>query len=50
MEKGYEIWYMDCDDTGVSGGIILNWIFRGGMWGLWTGLMWFRIETSGWLL
>jgi hypothetical protein len=31
----------------VDGRIILRWIFRNGMWGLWTGLIWLRIGTGG---
>jgi hypothetical protein len=34
-------------DPGVDGRIILQWIFRKWDVGVWTGLGWLRIETSG---
>jgi hypothetical protein len=34
-------------DTGVDGRIILRWIFRKWSVGVWTGLIWPRIETGG---
>jgi len=34
----------------VDGRIILRWIFRKWDVGLWTGLIWLRIVTSGGLL
>jgi hypothetical protein len=34
-------------DPGVDGRIILGWIFRRWGVGVWTGLGWLRIETSG---
>jgi hypothetical protein len=32
---------------GVDGRIILRWIFRNWDVGLWTGLGWLRMDTSG---
>jgi hypothetical protein len=37
-------------DPGVDGWIILEWIFRKWDVGVWIGLGWLRIETSGWQL
>jgi len=37
------------EDPGVDGRI-LRWIFRKWDWGTWTGLIWLRIGTGGWLL
>ena len=34
-------------DPGVDGKIILRWIFRKWVVGLWTGSIWLRIETGG---
>jgi len=34
-------------DLGVDGWIILGWISRSWYAGIWTGLGWPRIETSG---
>jgi hypothetical protein len=34
-------------DPGVDGRIILSWIFRKWVVGVWTGLSCFRIETGG---
>jgi hypothetical protein len=34
-------------DTDVDGRIILRWIFRNCDVGIWTGLIWLRIETGG---
>jgi hypothetical protein len=34
-------------DPGVDGRIILRWIFRKCVMGLWTGSSWFRIGTGG---
>jgi hypothetical protein len=34
------------EDPGVDGRIILRWSFGNGM-GVWTGLIWVRIGTSG---
>jgi hypothetical protein len=33
-------------DPGIDGRIILGWIFRMWVVGLWTGLGWLRIETG----
>ena len=38
------------EDLGVDWRVILKWGFRTWDVGLWTGLMWIRIETSGGLL
>jgi len=34
-------------DPGVSGRIILRWIFRKWISGVWTGSSWLRIGTGG---
>jgi hypothetical protein len=34
-------------DPGVSGRIILSWIFRNWYVGVWTGSSWLRIGTGG---
>jgi hypothetical protein len=34
-------------DPGVGGRIILGWIFRKWVVGVWTGLGWLKIETGG---
>jgi len=34
-------------DPGVEGRIILRWIFRKCVVGVWTGLIWLRIGTGG---
>jgi hypothetical protein len=33
-------------DPGVDGRIILRWIFRKWVVGIWTGLSWLKIETA----
>jgi hypothetical protein len=38
------------EDPGLDGKIILGRIFRKGIAGEWTGLMWLRIGTGGGLL
>jgi hypothetical protein len=35
------------NNPGLDGRIILKWIFRNRVVGLWTGLSWLRIETGG---
>jgi len=35
------------EDPGVDGRIILRWIFRKGVVGVWTGSSWLRIGTGG---
>jgi len=35
------------EDPGVDGRIILRWIFRKWVAGVWTGSSWFRIGTGG---
>jgi len=37
------------EDPGVDGRVKLNGSSRSGMWA-WTGLIWLRIESGGWLL
>jgi hypothetical protein len=34
-------------DKGIDGSIILRWIFRTWEVGVWSGLSWLRIGTSG---
>ena len=34
-------------DTGVDGKVILRWIFRKCVVGVWTGSRWLRIGTGG---
>jgi len=36
-----------CGDLGVDGWIVLGWISRRWDVGIWTGLVWPRIETGG---
>jgi hypothetical protein len=38
------------NDEGVGGRIILKWIIKKYIVGVWTGLMWFRMGTSCGLL
>jgi hypothetical protein len=35
------------EDPDVDGRVILRWIFRKWDVGVWSGLRWLRIETSG---
>jgi hypothetical protein len=37
-------------DLGVDGRIILRWIFRKWVVGVWTGSIWLRIVTGCWHL
>jgi hypothetical protein len=37
-------------DIDIGGRIILKWILEGYDGGVWTGLIWLRIRTSGGLL
>jgi hypothetical protein len=38
------------EDLRVDGSVILKWIFKKWDGEAWTGLMWLRIGTGGWLL
>ena len=38
------------ENLGIDGKVILRRIFRKWNGGAWTGLIWLRIETGGWLL
>jgi hypothetical protein len=46
----YRVWLGDAreigyfQDLGVDGRIILKWIFS---WGVWVGLIWLRMRSSG---
>jgi hypothetical protein len=35
---------------GVDGRIILTWMYKEENGRAWTGLIWLRIDTGGWLL
>jgi len=37
----------DLEDSGVYERIILRWIFREWLVGVWTGSVWFRIGRAG---
>jgi len=44
-------WEIDhLEDSRVDGRIILRWIFRKWEGETWTGMMWLRVGTGGWLL
>jgi len=51
-----EFWSEDLQDTdhsvklGIDGAMLLEWILGKGGEKEWSGFIWFRIGTNGWLL
>jgi len=50
MNTGFWWKNLKLRDLSIDGRIIVRWILRKFYGNVWTGLIWLRIRTSGWLL